>query len=164
MKEGDKLSMGRGWVIVEFQPSFVKWGNRGSERWGTWLEVTQPVRLEPSPALTQWRWPVGSLQRDYQMHLGSSKLCWALLDVWFPPVSVKICPVPSLLRDFPSGSDGKESACNAGDPGSIPGSGRSLGEGNGYPLQCSCLENSMDRRAWRAAVHGVAESQTWLSQ
>ena len=46
---------------------------------------------------------------------------------------------------FPGGSDGKESACNVGDPGSIPGSGRSLEEGNGNPLQYSCLENSMDR-------------------
>ena len=55
-----------------------------------------------------------------------------------------------LLRDFPSVSDGKESACNAGDPGLIPGSGRSPGEGNGYPLQYFCLENSMDRRAWQA--------------
>ena len=52
-----------------------------------------------------------------------------------------------------------ESACNAGDLGLIPGSGRS-GEGNGNPLQCSCLENSMDRGAWRATVHGVAKSQT----
>ena len=55
------------------------------------------------------------------------------------------------------------SACNAGDPGSIPGLGRSPGEGNGNPLQYSCLENSMDRGAWRATVHGVAERQTRLS-
>ena len=61
------------------------------------------------------------------------------------------------------GSDGKESTCNAGDPGSIPGSGSSMGEGNGYPLQCSCLENSMDRGAWWATAHGVAKSQTRLS-
>ena len=61
---------------------------------------------------------------------------------------------------FPGGSDGKQSACNAGDPGSIPGSGRSPGEGNGNPLQCSCLENSMDRRAWWASVHGDAELDT----
>ena len=61
---------------------------------------------------------------------------------------------------IPGGSDNKESACNAGNPGSIPGSGRSPGEGNGYPLQYSCLENPMDRGAWRAAVHGVAKSQT----
>ena len=60
--------------------------------------------------------------------------------------------------DFPGGSDGKESACNTGDPGSIPGLGRSSGEGNGNPLQYSCLENSMDRGAWRATVHEVAES------
>ena len=60
--------------------------------------------------------------------------------------------------DFPGGSGGKESACKAGDPGSIPGLGRSSGEGNGNPLQYSCLENSMDRGAWRATVHEVAES------
>ena len=57
-----------------------------------------------------------------------------------------------------SSSDGKASACNAGDLGSIPGSGRSPGEGNGNPLQYSCLENSMDRGAWQATVHRVAES------
>ena len=56
---------------------------------------------------------------------------------------------------FPYSSDGKESACNAGDHGSIPKSGRSPGEGNGNPLQYSCLENPMDRGAWRATVHGV---------
>ena len=62
----------------------------------------------------------------------------------------------SKLWDFTGGSDGKESACNAGDLGSIPGSGRSPGEWNGYPLQYSCLENPMDRGAWQATVHGVA--------
>ena len=61
-----------------------------------------------------------------------------------------------LLRGFPHSSVGKESACNAGDPGRIPGSGRSPGEGNGNPLQYSCLENFTDRGAWRATVHGVA--------
>ena len=55
---------------------------------------------------------------------------------------------------------GKESACNAGDLGSIPGSGRSAGEGIGYSLQYSGLENSMDRRAWQAIVHGVTKSWT----
>ena len=59
---------------------------------------------------------------------------------------------------FPGGSDGKESACNAGDLGSIPGSGRSPGKRNGYLLQYSCLENLMDRGAWQATVHGVAKS------
>ena len=61
---------------------------------------------------------------------------------------------------FPCGSAGKQSACNAGDLGSIPGLGRSLGEGSSYSLQYSCLENSMDRGAWWATVHGVAKSQT----
>ena len=64
---------------------------------------------------------------------------------------------------FPGGTDGKASAHNEGDLGSIPGSGRSPGEGNGYPLQYSCLENSMDRGAWQATVHRVAKSRTWLS-
>ena len=64
---------------------------------------------------------------------------------------------------FPSGSDSKESVCNAGDLRSIPGLGRSLGKGNGYPLQHSCLENSMDRGAWQVTVQGVAKSQTQLS-
>ena len=64
---------------------------------------------------------------------------------------------------FPGGSEDKASTCNAGDQGSIPGLGRSPGEGNGNPLQYSCLENPMDRGAWRATVHGVARSRTWLS-
>ena len=55
----------------------------------------------------------------------------------------------NVCGGFPGGSDGEESACNARDLGSTPGSGRSPGEGNGYPLQYSCLENSMDRGAWR---------------
>ena len=59
--------------------------------------------------------------------------------------------------------DGKASVYNAGDPGSIPGLGRSPGEGNGNSLQYSCLENSMDRGAWKATVHGVAKSWTQLS-
>ena len=58
------------------------------------------------------------------------------------------------------GLDGKESACNAGDLGSIPGSERSPGEGNGYPLQYSCLENPMDRGAWWATVHEVTKNRT----
>ena len=61
---------------------------------------------------------------------------------------------------FSSGSDGKESACNAGDTALISELGRSPGEGNGYPFQYFCLENPMDRGAWRATVHGVAESDT----
>ena len=72
-------------------------------------------------------------------------------------------PSLCLVMSVPGSSAGKESACNAGDPGSIPGSGRSPGEGNCYPLQYSGLENSMDRGAWGAIVHGVAMSWTQLS-
>ena len=64
---------------------------------------------------------------------------------------------------FPGGSEVKASACNVGDLGSIPGSGRSPGGGNGYPFQYSYLENPMDGGAWWATVHGVAKSQTQLS-
>ena len=64
---------------------------------------------------------------------------------------------------FPHSSAGKESACNVGDLGSIPGLGRSPGEGSGYPLQYSDLENSMDKGDWQATVHGVAKSWTRLS-
>ena len=62
-----------------------------------------------------------------------------------------------MFLSFPGGSDGKESACNEGDPGSIPGMGRSAGGGNSSPLQYSCLGTHMDRGAWWATVYGVAE-------
>ena len=71
----------------------------------------------------------------------------------------------TYIWGFAGGSDGKESICNAGDLGLIPGLGRSPGDGNGNPLQYSCLENSMDRGAWWATVHRVTESDTieWLT-
>ena len=67
-----------------------------------------------------------------------------------------------INKGLPYSSSGKESVCDAGDQGSRLGSGRSSGEGNGNPLQYSCLENSTDREAWRATVYGVAKSRTWL--
>ena len=73
--------------------------------------------------------------------------------------SVNKSGIPPTIG-FPGGSDGKESTCNVGDPGSISGSGRSPGEGNGYPLQYSCLENAMDRGAWWATIHGLTQGQT----
>ena len=66
----------------------------------------------------------------------------------------------TLFLGFPGGLDGKESACKAGDLGSVPGFGRSPGGGHGNTLQYSCLENPMDRGAWWATVHGVTKSQT----
>ena len=71
------------------------------------------------------------------------------------------------MRDrtgIPGGSDGKESTCNAGDTGLIPGSGRSPGRGHGNPVQYSCLENPMDRGDWWTTVHSVAKSLTQLKQ
>ena len=64
---------------------------------------------------------------------------------------------------FPGGLDGKESACNVGDLGMIPGSGRSPGEGNGNPLQHSCLENPIVGGAWQSTVYGVTKSRTQLN-
>ena len=75
---------------------------------------------------------------------------------------IHIFSPPQSWWCFPGGSDGKESTCNVGDLDSIPGLGWSPGEENDYPLQYSCLENSMDRGSWQASVHGVAKSQTWL--
>ena len=71
--------------------------------------------------------------------------------------------IEKQISNFPDGSDGKASVYNAGDPGSIPGSGRSPGEGNGNPLQYPCLESLMDTGAWWTAVHGVAKSWAQLS-
>ena len=68
----------------------------------------------------------------------------------------------SQFKGFTGGSDSKESAYNVGDPGLIPGLERSPREGNGYPLQYSCLENSMDKAVWQATIHGVTKSWTQL--
>ena len=80
-----------------------------------------------------------------------------ILAYFFLRSSICVC-----FHMFPAGSDGKESACSAGGLGSIPGSRRCPGEANVYPLQYSCLENSMDR-AWWATVHGVIKSWTQLN-
>ena len=100
-------------------------------------------------------------------------VCWKISDYSFNfhacDESVKIFPgilnIQELtaLEGLPYSSDGKEWTCNAGELGSIPGSGRSLGEGNGNPLQYSCVENSMDRGAWQATVYGVTKSHPGVS-
>ena len=109
----------------------------------------------------------------YVPHLLYPLLCWWNLDC-FHVLAIVNCVqwigcmylfelCFSLVICSGGGSDGKASACNAEDPGSIPGLGRSPGEGNGNPLQYSCLENSMDGGAWWATVHGVTKSLTGLS-
>ena len=75
---------------------------------------------------------------------------------------VQILSLP-IISLFPCGSDGKESACSAGDAGSVPGLGRAPGEGNDYLLHYSCLENSMNRGTWQATFHGITKSWIWLS-
>ena len=77
--------------------------------------------------------------------------------------AVKLRSWVSGIRSFPDDSVIKNPPANAGDASSIPRSGGSPGEGNGNPLQYSCLGNPMDRRLWQAAVHGITKSQTWLS-
>ena len=81
---------------------------------------------------------------------------------WFG-IGIDIIYTTIYKMGFPCGSDGKESACNAGDLGLIPGSGRSPGGGHGNPLQYLCLENPMDRGAWQAVVYGITRSWAWLS-
>ena len=113
-------------------------GWMASLMWWTWVWV--------SSGSWWWTGKPGVLQS-----MGSQKVehNWATELNWTEHVN--LCK----FLCFPGGSDSKESACNAGDVSSIPGSGRSSGEENGYPLQYSCLENSMDRGAWWVIVHGV---------
>ena len=75
-------------------------------------------------------------------------------------ISLHKCLFTKVSKVFPSGFDSEESACNTGDPGLIPVLRRSPGEWNGFQLPYSCLENSMDRGAWKATVYGGAKSQT----
>ena len=105
-----------------------------------------------------------------QAHLDHSLLCGS--DISLYGIGLTLFFLVSKKRKLdcfywfsgPGSSDGKEPACSTGDPGSIPGLGRSLGEGNSNPLQYSYLENPMDRGDWRATVHGVAKSQLQLMQ
>ena len=90
------------------------------------------------------------------MQLFAGRACQALLHL----ILSIILPHCGL----PGASDSKEFACNTGDLGLTPGSGKSPGEGNGNPLQCSCLENPRNGGAWWAAVYGVAQSRTWLKR
>ena len=126
-------------------------------------DFLQPHGLEPARILCPWDSPgknteVGAMPSSRGSSPMGSNLCLLHL------LHCQVDSLPrSLIRCFPGISDGKESACNAGDLGSIPGPGRSPGEGNGYLLQYSCLENSTNRGAWQTTVHGVPKSRTWLS-
>ena len=99
-----------------------------------------------------------SIEKSHQI------LTWGLGWICYPFGRKYILKMGTTFLGIPGASDGKVFACNVGDLGSIPGSGRSPGEGNGNPLQYSSLENSMDEGAWWATVHGVAKSRTRLSR
>ena len=102
-----------------------------------------------------WTW----LSAHVHAHTDTHTHSWRLtLPTWAHYFKITLI----FAMDVPDGSAGKETACNAGDVGSIPGSGRSPGEGNGNPLQYCCLRNPMDRGAWRATLQGVPKSWMWL--
>ena len=94
-------------------------------------------------------------------HYVSYHLLWDWITYLFGSHYILVLNIPNVF--LPGGSDSRESACNKGGPDSISGLGKSAGEGNSYPLQYSCLENSKDWGAWKAIVHGATKSQTWLS-
>ena len=115
-----------------------------------------------------WTEETGGLHQSFQWIFRTDFLSdWLVWSPCSPRDSQESSPTPQFKSisslALPYSSNGKESACDAGDQGSIPGSGRSSGERKYNPLQYSCLENSMEREAWWAIVHGVTKSQTRLS-
>ena len=137
----------------------VEWSE--TKAWSRWKERFKMEKNMRKDRLRVRWWPHCRVEKEKM-----SPFCFlfhgilynsALLHLW-----LFLCKTDER-QCFPGGSDGKEFACNAGDLSSIPESGRSPGEGSGYPFQCSCLENPMDRGAWWATVHVVVESQTWLN-
>ena len=126
-----------------------------ASRWRYWLPIAGRVKAKGS---------VNSLLPFLPLYSTFQALAWpyVVLKLTVSHFLYFTYDVPSAYQGFPGGSD-KKSACSAGDLGSILGSGRSPREGNGYPLQYSCLENTMDRGAWQATVHCVAKSRIQLS-
>ena len=146
----------------------ISWTNR-------YLRLKLPLTSESNLKLTNWSvsstfWHIDDSFLYHRSFSSVKKRNWR--KHWshchFTITQMKlyedILRFPRCLWGFPVGSGVKASACNAGDLDSVPGSGRSPGEGNGNPLQYSCLENPMDGGAWWATVHGVAKSRTWLSE
>ena len=105
---------------------------------------------------------ISSLEKSLFQFFAYLSFCHGPIGLW-PLLWLYLTLITIKNPGFPGGSGGKKSACNAGDQGSVPELGRYAGEANGYPLQYSCLENSMDRGAWWAIVDGVAKSQTQVS-
>ena len=131
--------------------------------------LLKPSGCHPTSTPSLWLWPLpGYLPISLGMHYSDKNLKRKKINY---PITIKrikhnivrICVSNILTLGLPCSSDSKESACNAGDPGSIPESSRSFGEGCGSPPHHSCLENPIHRGAWRATVHGVTKSLTRLS-
>ena len=136
------------------QPQFL-------QRLGQWLGHRHRI-------LCFWMVYLGNKLRSFCHFWGCTQVllsglfCWLWGLLYFLATVVDVM-VSQINSGLPYSSDSKESACNAGEMGLIPGPGISPGEGSGNPLQYSYLENSMERGAWWATVHGVTKSQTWLS-
>ena len=132
------------------------------------VQVAMLGHLRQQPQFGTWN-TLKVLLQSYCVLGGRKKTSHLLTDKLYVHVLKRkhwksyVCISVSIRMGFPSWLSGKESAYNADDVGWVPGLGRSSGEGNGNPLQYSCLGNPMDRGAWRAAVHGVTKSRTWLS-
>ena len=149
---------GKNWLIWKDPDSLkVEGGKRRGRQRMRWLDgitnVMDMILIRLQAFVMNWE--------SWLLHfMGSQRV----IQDWATELNWRVFAI-CLCRDylFPIGSLGKESACSAGDLGLISESGRSPGEGNGNPLQYSCLENPMDRRTWQATVHGVAKSWTGLS-
>ena len=120
-------------------------------------EPSHEMKVESGMGEPHRAWPIGARTAHVNGGMGRDPAQYP----GHPLLSTTI--YRHLLLGFPGSSDSKESACNPGDPGLISELGRSPGEGHGYPLQYSCLENSMDIGAWQATIHGVPKSWTQLS-
>ena len=138
--------------VSEWGPTQIPWVKQGSDT------CVQGILLRSM----RTKWDYGRAQQgvpESPPTLGK----WAVATIICKTIGEIKYSSRGYLKGFPGGSDGKESACDVGDPVSTAGSGRPPGEGNDNPLQYPCLENPMDRGAWWATVHGVTRSQTSLS-
>ena len=133
---------------------FVQWSKTAyiCQQLGWWME-SQLWFVCWLVIFFSWKFLVANPKGCLRCQSAYPLFFFIFLEVWLGPFT---------LISFPDTSDGKESACNVGDQGSIPGLGKPLGEGNGNSLQYVCLENPMDRGAWWAIVFRVTKSWTWL--
>ena len=125
-----------------------------------------PQFPKADPASPQkWSWSLTASPVNESKQQLHQYFCWESLCLYASNSNLKVDSnlIVVYMKELPWWFSTKESTCNAGDVGLIPWLGRSPGGGNGNPLQYACLKNPMDRGAWWATVHRVAQSQTWLS-